>query len=56
MSKPDLVRPLDASATRMQVITGLTTALRMSALVELEGAVDGSVRLPRDRQPKPKEE
>ena len=36
MSQPDLVRPLDASATRMQVITGLTTAWRRSALVEAQ--------------------
>ena len=34
MSQPDLVPPLDASATRMQVVTRLTTAWRTSALVE----------------------
>ena len=46
----------------MQVIARLTTGLRRSALVdaptlvELEGAVDGVVRLLRDIQPKDTEE
>ena len=58
MSTPDLVRTVDAIANRMQVIAGLTTELRRSVLVdaqklaELEGAVDGVVRLLRDLQPK----
>ena len=57
MTTPDLARTLDVVANRMQVIAGLTTALRRSALVEaqtlveLEGAVDGVVRLLRDLQP-----
>ena len=60
MSTPDLVRTVDAIANRMQVIAGLTTELRRSVLVdaqklvELEGAVDGVVRLLRDLQPKAK--
>ena len=58
MSTPDLVRTVDAIANRMQVIAGLTTELRRSVLVdaqklaELDGAVDGVVRLLRDLQPK----
>ena len=53
----DLVRILETVANRMQVIAGLTTELRRSVLVdaqtlvELEGAVDGVVRLLRDLQP-----
>ena len=53
----DLVRILETVANRMQVIAGLTTELRRSALVdaqtlgELEGAVDGLVRLLRELQP-----
>ena len=60
MSTPDLVRTVDAITNRMQVIAGLTTELRRSVLVdaqklvELEGAVDGVVRLLRDLQPKAK--
>ena len=62
MKAPDLARTLDAAANRMQVVAGLTTELRRSALVdaqklvELEGAVDGVVRLLRDLQPPTKEE
>ena len=58
MRNPDLAGTLDAIANPMQVIAGLTTELGRSALVaaqqlvELEGAVDGVVRLLRDRQPK----
>ena len=57
MTTRDLARTLDAVANRMQVVAGLTTELRRSALVaaqtlvELEGAVDGVVRLLRDLQP-----
>ena len=57
MTNRDLARMLDAVANRMPVIVGLPTELRRSALVdaqtlvELEGAVDGVVRLLRDLQP-----
>jgi len=57
MTTPDIVRTWDAIANRRPLITGLTTALRRSALVEaqprveLDGAVDGVVRLIRDLQP-----
>ena len=58
MRRPDLARTLDAVANRMPVIAGLTTELRRSVtadaqtVIELEGAVDGVVRLLRDIQPK----
>ena len=57
MRNPNLARPLDAIANRMQVVAGLTTERRRSVLVdaqklvELEGAVDGVVRRRRDLQP-----
>ncbi len=62
MRKVDLARTLEAVANRMQVITGLTTALRRSALddaqtlVPLEGEVDRVMRVRRTVQPKPKEQ
>ena len=62
MTTHDLARTLEAVANRMQVIAGLTTALRRSTLVEaqtlveLEGAVDGVVRLLRHLQPKHSED
>ena len=58
MTHPDLARTLDAVANRMPVIAGLTTERRRSVtadaqtVIELEGAVDGVVRLLRDIQPK----
>lgn len=58
MTTPDIVRSWEAIANRRPVIPGLMTALRRSALVEaqprgeLEGAVDGVVRLIRDLQPR----
>lgn len=58
MTNRDLAHMLDAVANRMQVIAGLTTALRRSVtadaqtVIDLEGAVDSVVRLLRDLQPK----
>ena len=58
MTNHDLARTLDAVANQMQVVVGLTTEVRRSLsadaqkLIELEGAVDGVVRLLRDIQPK----
>ena len=58
MTQDDLARTLDAVANQMQVVAGLTTALRRSVtadaqtVIDLEGAVDRVVRLLRDLQPK----
>ena len=60
MTTPDLACMLEAVANRMQAITALTTELRRSALVgaqqriDLEGAVDGVLRLVRAFQPNTK--
>ena len=54
----DLARTLDAVANRMQVIAGLTAALRRSVtakaqtLIDLEDAVDRVVQVLRSLQPK----
>ena len=61
MTMRDLANTLDAVANRLQVIAGLTTELRRSALIEaqtlaqLEGEVDRVVRLLRTVQQKRKE-
>ena len=60
MANHDLARTIDAVAHRIQVITGLMTAVRQSSLVEahtlvpLEGEVDRVVRVLRTGQPKGK--
>jgi hypothetical protein len=62
MTNSDLARTLDAVANQMQVVVGLTSELRRSigaeaqTLAELEGAVDGVVRLLKRLQPKNRED
>lgn len=57
MTNQDLARTLDAVVNRMQVVAGLTSELRRSigmdaqTLADLEGAVDGVVRLLKRLQP-----
>jgi hypothetical protein len=57
MTNPDLARTLDAVATQMQGVAGVTTELRRSVtadaqtVIDLDGAVDRVVRLLRDLQP-----
>jgi hypothetical protein len=62
MTNSDLARTLDAVANQMQVVVGLTSELRRSigaeaqTLAELEGAVDGVVRLLKRLQHKNRED
>ena len=57
MTHHDLARTLDAVANQLQVVAGLTTELRRSVtadaqtVIDLEGAVEGVVRLLHDIPP-----
>ena len=62
MRNTNLAQTLDAVANQMQVVAGLTSELRRSigagvqTLADLEGAVDGVIKLLKRLQPKNAEE